>query len=229
MLPLNFGPQGRNIVVDSSGRLVATGDVGSDLFIYGFGDTGRSLVVDASGRLVISPDSVSTANTHRISILGVGTTPSPDPSGNMFFEPASVKAPSGTWKRDVAVFDDTNFRDGLDCGFEVPQNYRSSPKIIPVWTSTVTSGTNVWNFDYSSVGGNGVESLDSLVQESVVGSGSAPASGHLRLETELNLTAANLSAGDTVQCTLFRDGTNPINNMAGPAIVYDVLLEYSDV
>jgi len=62
MLPFSFGPQGRRIVVDASGRLIATGDTGQDLFVFGFGNTGRSLVVDASGRLVLSPESTALAS-----------------------------------------------------------------------------------------------------------------------------------------------------------------------
>ena len=55
--PFATGPAGRNLVVDASGRLIATGEAGNQLFPFGFGDTGRALVVDGSGRLVLSPES----------------------------------------------------------------------------------------------------------------------------------------------------------------------------
>ena len=54
-LELSFGPPGRSIMVDPSGRLIATNDPEGGLFPYSFGKTGRACVVDASGRLVFSP------------------------------------------------------------------------------------------------------------------------------------------------------------------------------
>ena len=56
-LQLSSGPTGRGIVVDPSGRLIATNDPEGGLFPYSFGKTGRALVIDASGRLVLSPSS----------------------------------------------------------------------------------------------------------------------------------------------------------------------------
>jgi YD repeat-containing protein len=52
----SYGPPGRFLTVDASGRLIATTDPAGGLYIYGYGDTGRPLVVDASGRVVLSPE-----------------------------------------------------------------------------------------------------------------------------------------------------------------------------
>ncbi|MHA2341937.1 MAG: hypothetical protein ACXADW_08660, partial [Candidatus Hodarchaeales archaeon] len=46
-----YGPTGRSISVDASGRLDATVEPEGALYIFGYGDTGRFLSVDASGRL----------------------------------------------------------------------------------------------------------------------------------------------------------------------------------
>jgi len=54
LFPFQFGPGGRSIVVDASGRLVATGDVTASGYPLGFGETGRTIVVDDSGRLILS-------------------------------------------------------------------------------------------------------------------------------------------------------------------------------
>lgn len=70
-----FGPTGRSILVDASGRLVATGDSNNGLYPFAFGDTGRTLVVDASGRLVLSPLSPGIgASGAGSSLTGNGTT-----------------------------------------------------------------------------------------------------------------------------------------------------------
>lgn len=55
MFIFESGPFGRNLLVDASGRLIATGDSGGGLFPFTTGDTGRALVVDPSGRIVLSP------------------------------------------------------------------------------------------------------------------------------------------------------------------------------
>ncbi len=54
LFPFLRGPAGRHIVVDASGRLIASGDTAASGYIFGYGDTGRPLVVDASGRLLLS-------------------------------------------------------------------------------------------------------------------------------------------------------------------------------
>lgn len=54
IFPFAQGPAGRNIMVDSSGFLVASADFSSSGLVYGVGSAGRPLVVDSSGRLLLS-------------------------------------------------------------------------------------------------------------------------------------------------------------------------------
>ena len=165
--------------------------------------------------------------THRRSILGFATVP--DDSGDVFFEPYSVKATNDVWKRLVLIFNETSSRRGLRGAFNVPKDYVGSPKIIVVWTAIATSGDVEWDFDYRAVGGNDVESLDQTgTQQSVNIADTAPSAIHERLEAVLALTAANLAADDTVLFELFRDGVDAGDTMAAAAIVHDVLFEYSD-
>jgi hypothetical protein len=165
--------------------------------------------------------------TRRIPILGPGTIP--DDSGDVFLEPYTVKATNDAWKRLMIVFNDTSGRVGLHGGFAVPRDFVGSPKIIVVWTSTATTGDVEWDFDYRAVGGDDVESLDqSGVSESVNVNDTAPSAGHERMEAVLSLTASNLSADDSVEFALFRDGADAGDTMAAAAIVENVLFEYSD-
>lgn len=160
-------------------------------------------------------------------ILGIATIP--DASGDVFFEPYSIKATNGVWQRMVTIFNNTVSRIGLRGGFIVPKNYVGSPSVIIVWTSTVIAGDVEWDFDYRAVGGNDSESLDQAgVQESVNQNDTAPGAIHRRLEVALPLTAGNFAVDDEVEFELFRDGTDAGDTMAAAAIVFSVLFEYSD-
>ncbi len=166
--------------------------------------------------------------THRIPILGFGTKP--DNSGDVFFEPYSIKATNDLWERMVAIFKDSTTRNGLHGGFAVPKNYGgTSAKIIVVWTSTINVNYVAWDFDYRAVGGDDVESLDqATAQESVNFNDAMGNVAHERMEAVLTLTAGNFAVDDEVEFTLFRDGTDAADTMAGPAILFGIYFEYDD-
>ncbi len=165
--------------------------------------------------------------THRIPILGFGTTP--DSSGDVFFEPYSVKATNDVWDRLVAIFNDSGTRIGLAGGFAIPKNYVGAPKVIVVWTAAATSGDVEWDVDYRAVGGDDAESLDqSGTQETVNQNDTAPSAAHERMEASLALTAGNFAVDDEVEFELFRDGADAGDTMAAAAIVFGVFFEYSD-
>jgi len=166
--------------------------------------------------------------TQRIPILGFNTVP--DTSGNVFFEPYTVKATNDNWGHLVLVFNDTATRIGLRGAFDVPQNYVGTAKIIIHWTATVTTGDVEYDFDYRAIGGDDTESLDqATAQESVNQNDTAPSAVNERMTATLTLTSANLAAGDTVEFMLFRDGADAGDTMAAAAIVHQVLFEYADV
>ena len=165
--------------------------------------------------------------THRIPILGWSTVP--DASGDVFFEPYSVKATNDVWDYLVCVFNDTSTRLGLRGRFDVPQNYSSAANLIVVWTSTVITNDVEWDFDYRAVGGNDAESLDqSGTQESVNANDTAPSATDERMEISIALTDGNFAAGDTVQFELFRDGTDGGDTLVGAVTLHGLLFEYSD-
>lgn len=165
--------------------------------------------------------------THRIPILGFGMKP--DNSGDVFIEPYSVKATNDVWDRMVIIFNDTATRIGLHGGFPVPKGYVSAANLIIVWTTTAIVGDVEWDFDYRAVGGNDSESLDqSGTQESVNSNDTAPSAVHERLEKSIALTDANFAVDDTVEFTLFRDGTDGGDTMAAAAILFELFFEYAD-
>lgn len=165
---------------------------------------------------------------HRVPILGWQTVP--DASGDVFFEPADIKATNKVWDRQVCVFNDTATRIGLHGQFNVPKNYVGTANLIVVWTSTATSGDVEWDFDYRAVGGNDTESLDQAgTQESVNANDTAPSATDERMEISIALTDANFAADDSVLFTHFRDGTDGGDGIAAAVQMVDLFFEYSDV
>ena len=165
--------------------------------------------------------------THRISLLGSDLLP--DSSGNVFFEPYTVKATNDVFKHGVWVFNDTATKLQIFGTCPIPKNYVGTASIILVWTSTATTGNVVWDADYRAVGGNDAESLDQATfQESVTVTDAAPAAANNRLEVSVSLTSANLAADDTLEFAIGRDGADSADTMAAAAILVDVLLQYND-
>ena len=162
---------------------------------------------------------------HRINILGPNTLP--DDSGDVFFEPYSIKATNDVWGYLIAIFNDTATRIGLRGKFNVPQNYVGSANLIIIWTSTATAGNVEWDFDYRAVGG--AESLDQAgTQESVNSNDAAPGSTDERQELSIPLTDANFAAGDEVPFELFRDGTDGGDTMSAAAQLHAAYFQYAD-
>ena len=153
----------------------------------------------------------------------------PDTSGNVFFEPYSIKATNDIFKHGVWIFNDTATKLQIFGTCDIPKEYVGTASIIIVWTSTATTGNVVWDFDYRAVGGNDTESLDQATfQESVTVTDAAPTAANNRLEVSVNLTSANLAADDTFEFAIGRDGADAADTMAAAAILVDVFLQFND-
>lgn len=165
--------------------------------------------------------------THRMSILGAGIIP--DTSGNVFWETYDVKATNDVWDHLVVIFNDSGTDIFLYGQFDVPQNYVGSAAIIPIWTSTATTGDVVWGFEYRTVGGDDTTSMDQAgsEQDSTV-TDTAPGAAHRRLTPTISPTATNFAAGETVTFRFSRDGTSVSDTMAAAAILHDLLFQWSD-
>lgn len=167
--------------------------------------------------------------THRIPILGFSSRP--DTSGDVFFEPASVKGTNDFFREIVLVFNDSGADDELYGSFQVPQNYSGTAKITIIWTTTATSGDVEWGFAYRAVGGNDTESLDqTTAQESLLSGNNdtAPSATDERMEYSISLTSGNLAAGDLVQYKFSREGADAGDTLAAAVRVYGLYFEYSD-
>ena len=167
--------------------------------------------------------------TYRLPLITWASVP--DNSGNVWVEPLTVAATNDVWAHFVARFKDTSTRIGLYGCANIPKNYNSSgtTSLVVVWTATATSGNVVWDCDYRAVGGNDSESLDqSGNQESVSVTDAAPGASMRRLEASATLTASNIAADDTLQFTVFRDGTDGSDTMAADALMVGLFLQYTD-
>jgi hypothetical protein len=172
--------------------------------------------------------------THGISILGHATIP--DASGKVWQEPYSLLATNDVWKHLVFRFDEDgannaqiSTRVGIYGVFVVPNNYVGTAAIVPMWTSTVTSGNCVFDFDYRAISGDDTESLDqSGTQESVSVTDAAPSAAHERNTPSMSLTSANLAAGDLVEFYFVVDGTDGNDTLAGARLLHDLVFSYAD-
>jgi hypothetical protein len=165
--------------------------------------------------------------THRKPILGVNTRPGN--SGNVFQEPKTVKLTTTPFSPMVFIFNDTATRDALHGRFDVPLTYIDTANLVIVWTCTATSGDVEWDFDYRAVGGNDTESLNTAGnQESVNSNDTAPGAAGRRMELTISLTDGNFAPGDTVDFTLFRDGTDGGDTIAAAVILLELFFEYND-
>jgi len=166
--------------------------------------------------------------THQLPILRSGGA-KPDTSGNVFEEPYSIKATNDVWDPLVVVFNDTATKDKWHGTFTVPQNYVGTAAIIPIWTSTATSGNVVWEFGYRTVGGDDTTSLDqSGTEEAPTVTDAAPTAAHRRLTPTISPTSANFAAGETVEFYIARDGT-AADTMAAAALLFELIFQYLDV
>ena len=173
--------------------------------------------------------------THQISVLSF--TVRPDTSGKVWLEPYDILATNDVWKHSIIRYDEDgnnnaqiSTRIGIFGSFLVPQNYVGSAKFYPVWTSTVTTGNCVWDFEYRTVGGDDTTSLDQAgTEESLTLTDAAPTAANRRLTPSFSLTSGNFAAGETVQFFLAVDGVDAADTLAGARILVGAIFEYADV
>lgn len=166
--------------------------------------------------------------TYRLPILAWSCLP--DSNGSTYFEPASLNfGTNDLYPHMLIAFADQAAKEGLSGSFVVPQNYVGTANIVPVWSTTATSGDVVWDFEYTAVGGDAAESLDPAAnQEAVTGTDTAGGTARRRQELSIALTAGNLAAGDTVLFSFFRDGVNAADTLAATAYLFELFFEYAD-
>lgn len=167
--------------------------------------------------------------THRIEIFGWPTKP--DSSGDVFFEPASIKGTNDFFDGMVLVFNDSGADDEISGRFTVPQNYVGTANLVAVWTTTATTGDWEIGFAYRAVGGNDAESLDqATAQESLLSGNNdtAPSATDERMTFTISLTDGNFLAGDTVQFIFSREGADAGDTISAAIRVFGLFFEYDD-
>ena len=168
--------------------------------------------------------------TFRVPIMGWQTIP--HASNANYFNQYDAFATNDVWSQLVAVWEDSAADRTMRGAFEVPSNYASTPEIVVIWTSA-TSGSDpgdvVWKFDYRVVSGDDEESLDqTLNDEDVSITATAPSADHERLVDTISLTASHWSLNATCEYKFSRDGTNSNDDLADDALVFELMFSYSD-
>jgi len=163
--------------------------------------------------------------THRQPLIGYGTLP--DTSGNMFFEPASVKLSNDLYGGHVGIFKDSGTKVSLKCRITVPENYVGTPVIVADIAANATTGNVVLDVDYRAIADG--ESYDpSTHQESVTATVTMPGTAFLRKRATLSLTGSNLAPGDTLEVLFSRDGAQAADTLAADLMLFDLTFEYAD-
>ena len=165
--------------------------------------------------------------THRLSF---GSLLSPDTSGNVWWQPASILdtndlAPTN----QVLIFANTGTLDTSSATFMVPKNFVGTAKIIVRYKTTVTSGNVLWTCDYRAIAAG--ESGDpSTWQESLADTATAVA-GTANLLSDITFTLANaptnFAVDDTVLVRIARNGAGADTAAASLQLV-DCVFEYAD-
>ena len=168
--------------------------------------------------------------THRISIINWATFP--DASGDVFFEPGTIKRANAFFKEMVLIFNDSGNDDELFGRFDVPINYVGAANLVITWTTTAISGDVEWGFAYRAVGGTDTESLDQATAQEALLSGNndtAPSATDEHMVFTIALTDANFAAGDTVQFIFSREGADGGDGISAAIQIIKLQFEYSDV
>ncbi len=162
--------------------------------------------------------------SHRIPIGGFQLVP--DSSGTVFFEPYNIKATNDVWRHLICIFEESPSPATVYGVFDVPLNYDSGGSVIPVWSTTATSGNMVWGLDERAVGGDDIESFDqSGTESSATIADVAPSAAHERMESSIVL-GATVSGGTTLEFQLSRH--TAASAIAAAVQLHNLLFEYED-
>lgn len=164
--------------------------------------------------------------THQIQILGAATRP--DVSGDVFFEPYTIKDTAAVIDPIVCIFNDSGTKIGLNGNFIVPQNYVGTAKLIALWNANATTGDAIFDLSYLARTDNEDMGAAATDTTDTVTTGTAGTAFLLNTST-MTLTAGDFSAGDIVLFEFFRDGANASDTLSAAAILHSLIFEYADV
>jgi hypothetical protein len=150
----------------------------------------------------------------------------PDTSGDVFQTLASIDAPTnGLYNAPLWKFSDSGNKDSLGGSFIVPAGV-STPVFRAVWLATVTTGTVVWDVDYSCDAD--AESADPASHdESITVTTDTDGTAWAVNTSDMSATLSNFSEGDLCQFLFSRDGAQAADDLASPAYLMKILFLYS--
>jgi len=152
---------------------------------------------------------------------------SPDASGEVFFQPASILATTNPSGSPLAIFLDSATRDGLFGRFAVPKEYVDTAVLDILWYTAATSGDVDWDFEYRA---NGVgESMNQSGSQESVTVNDLAGTTFILMQASISLTDGNFAAEDIVEFTLFRDGvTESSGGIAASVALAGLFFRYND-
>jgi hypothetical protein len=146
----------------------------------------------------------------------------------VYQQPYSVLATNDVWDHLIFTFLDTSTKDKLYGTFTVPQNYVGTAAVIPIWSTTATSGNALWEFGYRTVGGDDTTSLDQAgTEEAPTVTDAAPGAANRRMTPSIAPTSANFAAGETVEFYLARDGSGA-DTIAAALQLHGLVFQFAD-
>lgn len=151
-----------------------------------------------------------------------------DTTGGTYWEPFDVKATNDRWLFGSIWFDDGSNAKRVDDIVRIPPGIGTitAASIKGCWTTGITTGNVVFDFDYRAVSGDNLESLDQFgVSESVTVTKSAPGAAFRKMDFSISLTASNFEAGDLIECSLGRDLSDANDTLAGSCTIIKPFLE----
>lgn len=154
----------------------------------------------------------------------------PDTSGNCFWQASAINnsndlAPTSQplcFKNSGSALI-ASYADGVP----VPANFDGSraTTVTIVWRSTATSGAVVWNARYRAIA-SGESNDPSTWQESLAVTTTTNGTARCENYSTMTMTAANLTAGDTMLWMIGRDKSSGSDTMSADAEVICVKYEY---
>lgn len=152
----------------------------------------------------------------------------PDTSGNVYQEPHAVNFGSNDlFPQMVWVFADSATKDELGFRFIVPEDYDNTgtTRFLVAWGTVATTGD--WEIDISYDAAAAGETGDPASSDEDLNVADTAGGTARDMEVAaLTVTAANLAAGDVVQGSIARDGTDAGDTLSDDVYLLGLWLEY---
>lgn len=149
-------------------------------------------------------------------------------SDDVFFEPASIKATTGSDDM-VLIFNDTSVKDGIHGSFTVPSDYVDTASFEVFWATSSTSTADIdLDIDYRAIAVG--ESVNQAAdQETLTVNDLGPGTAWLIQQASMSITDANLAANDVVKFVFSRDGATEAGGGLAAAIqIVGLYLQYDN-